>query len=302
MGESPLRELAVSGARDALAAGDADGAWEWLATMAAADRPAPLVAACLDRRSLCAANAGDWNLAERFATEAAAVVPTAQRQERLGLLRHRTSVLGDREWEVISVRVPPATKLHSEALRPEVAEVAACGAYFSRGAGSGGPWARYLRLSKQPPVDDEERAAVFRLAAGYFARFIAQSTSMLRVVEVVVPVPANPERYVSRMASLPDELARGVEGTLAIVMLPHALSWRPEVTGVQMKQLHWSERRRLAPEAFTTGAQAPRVQGRGVLLVDDITTSGSTLRACARVLRDAGATQVMACCLAHTEG
>ena len=39
-----------------------------------------------------------------------------------------------------------------------------------------------------------------------------------------------------------------------------------------------------------------------MLLVDDVITTGSTLRAAARVLREAGATMVMAAALSHTEG
>lgn len=302
MTEAVLAALAIAYARDALAGGDAAAAWEWLSSVPPARRPAELVAICLDQGSLAAGDSSDWKLAERLAAEAAATLPTPWRQERLGLLRRRAPTMGDHHWHVISAKVPPATKLPADALRPEVAEVAACGAYFSRGAGSGGPWARYLRLSKQPPVDDEERRPIFDLAAGYFSRFIERHTSLLRVAELVVPVPANPERYVTRMASLPDELARGVELTLALPMLPSALAWRPEMTEVEMKQLHWSDRRRLAREAFTTGRQAGKLRDRAPLLVDDVTTSGSTLRACARVLLDAGASRVVACCLAHTEG
>jgi len=297
-----LETLAIQNACDALECGDADKAWEWLSSVPAANRPAAVVAGCLDRRSLAAGDTGDWNLAARLAADAAGIVPSPWRQERLRLLRRRGPSMRDHEWDVISAKVPPATRLPADALRPEVAEVAACGAYFSRGTGSGGPWARYLRLSKHPPVDDQDRQAIFRLAAGYFTRFIERDTSLLSSAELVVPVPANPDRYAARMASLPDELARGVETTLALPMLPHALAWRAEMIEVEMKQLHWSERRQLAREAFTTGPQADKVKDRTVLLVDDVTTSGSTLRACARVLLDAGGRHVVACCLAHTEG
>ena len=41
-----------------------------------------------------------------------------------------------------------------------------------------------------------------------------------------------------------------------------------------------------------------KVQGRRVLLVDDICTTGATLAECARTLRDAGAADVMSVCVA----
>ena len=78
----------------------------------------------------------------------------------------------------------------------------------------------------------------------------------------------------------------------------------PEQAG-ERKAERWKkgeERRQASQEAFTVGRQAGRVRGRTVLLVDDITTTGGTLRACARALKSAGAVKVLACCLAHTEG
>ena len=43
-----------------------------------------------------------------------------------------------------------------------------------------------------------------------------------------------------------------------------------------------------------------RIRGGRILLVDDICTTGSTLRECARVLRDAGAAEVVAATVART--
>ncbi|MDP9454432.1 MAG: hypothetical protein M3Q60_01300 [Actinomycetota bacterium] len=202
----------------------------------------------------------------------------------------------------ISAVVPTSTRLTTDVLVPEVDAVAACGAYHSRGAGRSTPWSKYLRLSKAPPTEDEERRAVFSTAARYFSRCILKETDLLKAAEVVVPVPANPNRYGDRMASLPDELARGVERYLALRMLPNTIAWVPEMTYVEMKKLRRAERLHLSTLTFRSGNQAGRVANRGVLLVDDIMTSGSTLRACARVLLDAGATHVVACCLVHTEG
>ncbi len=313
MAKFDLTAIALGEARTALTAGDADAAWEWLQTLAPHLRPPDLVAACahaqsdtlaseLDARSRAAASEGEWDTAVRLATEAVSAMSTSWRQERLSLLRHRRPLQDDRKWRKLSEAVPPATRLPTGALRPELGAVAACSAYFSRGRGSSNPWIKYLRLSKAPPKEDEERKAVFSLAAGYFSWFVANNTDLLKVAEVVVPVPANPIRYVDRMASLPDELARGVESYLSLRMLPNAIAWVPEMTYVKMQQLSRAERPQLSRLIFRSGTQADRVANRGVLLVDDIMTSGSTLRACARVLRDAGATHVVSCCLAHTEG
>ena len=42
------------------------------------------------------------------------------------------------------------------------------------------------------------------------------------------------------------------------------------------------------------------VEGKRILLVDDICTSGATLKECVRVLTDAGAASVVCAALAHT--
>lgn len=83
---------------------------------------------------------------------------------------------------------------------------------------------------------------------------------------------------------------------------PFALAWNTEAVDVEMKKTARGERFAAAERAYRPGNQIAKVRGRVVLLVDDITTSGATLRAAARVLRAQGATAVIGCCLAHTEG
>ncbi|MGY1728362.1 ComF family protein [Geodermatophilus sp. SYSU D01062] len=298
----PLVALSVDRATAALAGGDAAAAWEWLEAIAAVDRPAELAAACRDALSREHANAQRWGAAEEAAAQAARYEPTPARQERLGLLRKREPLLPLAHFDVIAAKVPPPSWLSPSRLRPNVDEVHACGAYYAWGDRAEAPWSRYLRMSKAPPEEDAEREAIYRLAVGYFCRYLIENTDLLKFAETVVPVPPNPSRYADRMASLPDELASGVQSMLAVPQAPEALMWRPDKAHIEIKKLHGEERRQASQEAFTVGRQAARVRGRTVLLVDDITTTGGTLRACARALRSAGAVKVLACCLAHTEG
>lgn len=59
------------------------------------------------------------------------------------------------------------------------------------------------------------------------------------------------------------------------------------------KGLSRSERARNVAAAFAVNPRHMQdLQGRRVLLIDDVLTSGATLNACARVLQDAGAAAV----------
>lgn len=108
-------------------------------------------------------------------------------------------------------------------------------------------------------------------------------------VERVVPVPLHPWRGWLRGYNVPELLVR----RLARV---HGLSWGRDLRRVRLGERQsrlsgHSARVRNVARAFRLGAGAT-LQGRRVLLVDDILTSGATAAVCARVLRDGGARRV----------
>lgn len=63
-----------------------------------------------------------------------------------------------------------------------------------------------------------------------------------------------------------------------------------------LKGLNHGQRRKAVAGAFKA---ASRFDGRTVILIDDVLTSGSTAEACARALRRAGAGQVELICWAR---
>jgi hypothetical protein len=291
-----FQALRLSSARDALSSGNYAAAVEWLDGIPLADRPSDLVAKVEYGLAKEALRASQWAEAEHRLGAAAKTKLDPLYPERLSLIRKRSPLMDDHAWRAMDATVAPAGHMPEQALRPAVRGVWACGAYFSRGHLSGSPWSRFLRGAKDAT---EDREAMLTLATGFLCRFIAGRTPLLGLVDLVVPIPANPDRYGSRMLSLPDEMARSVQAQLAVPMRFEALSHSGE--DVKLSELSWADRRLAVRRTLVTG-DARGLTGRTVLVVDDITTSGATLRRAAQLLTDEGAAAVYAICLAHTEG
>lgn len=112
-----------------------------------------------------------------------------------------------------------------------------------------------------------------------------------------MPVPLHWRRRCSRGFNQADDLAAALG--LPVV---RALRRRRQ-TGVQAS-LHADHRRTNVAGAFALTRRARRtgaVAGAVVVLVDDVETTGATLDACARVLREAGAREVRAVTIARAE-
>jgi ComF family protein len=121
------------------------------------------------------------------------------------------------------------------------------------------------------------------------------------LVDIVVPVPLALERLSERGYNQASLLARPLAMRLHLPYNPGALS-RLRETRTQIG-LTAGERRANVFGAFV--ARSPLVQGKNILVIDDVTTTGSTMDACAFALLDAGAGQVYCLTLAqasqHTE-
>lgn len=114
--------------------------------------------------------------------------------------------------------------------------------------------------------------------------------------DLLVPVPLHARRLSWRGFNQSLELARLLARRLGRPLEPGALV-RLRHTEPQLT-LAAGQRRDNVRGAF--GADPAMVRGAGVLLVDDIMTTGGTLEECARILRRAGAARVDVLVLART--
>jgi ComF family protein len=107
--------------------------------------------------------------------------------------------------------------------------------------------------------------------------------------DIVVPVPLHRGRQRSRGYNQAAQLGRHVALATGMPFDADAAR-RIRATRPLARTMHRDERRDIVAGAFA--ATAARVEGRDILLVDDVVTTGATLGACAKALLDAGATSV----------
>ncbi len=154
-----------------------------------------------------------------------------------------------------------------------------------------GAWGRVVRAYKEDPVP-----SVARLAESRTVRALARRGSAAGAV--LVPVPMAPVRRRQRGCNPPETLALGLARRLGTFCAPRALCrvrWSRPLRG-----LGAAERRDLMAGAFVLGEAARGLDGRPVLLIDDVLTTGATLRAASETLRAAGIGPVRAWTLGRT--
>lgn len=136
--------------------------------------------------------------------------------------------------------------------------------------------------------------------AGPLGRLLAEDPRLLadgegRPIELVVSVPLHWRRRLLRGFDQSEELARwalrhakqahGSAPPLGRRVLRRTIATQPQT------ELDARERESNVADAFVV-RRPERIRGRRVLVIDDVTTTGATARACAAALRTAGAASV----------
>jgi ComF family protein len=108
---------------------------------------------------------------------------------------------------------------------------------------------------------------------------------VLEGADAAVPVPLHPTRRRSRGFNQAEDLARHLA-------MPVSLALRRIVATTTQAELPGAERHTNVREAFAATRAARGLTGKTVVLVDDVTTTGATMLACAGVLLAAGVKDV----------
>ncbi len=121
-----------------------------------------------------------------------------------------------------------------------------------------------------------------------FARWMARAgRELLADADMLVPVPLHPWRLFRRRYNQAALLTKALSRLTGVAHRPDALA-RIRATPPQGTMGRFGRRRNVAGAFRLTAA----VEGRHVLLVDDVLTTGVTVDECARVLKAGGARQV----------
>lgn len=114
-------------------------------------------------------------------------------------------------------------------------------------------------------------------------------------VQLITNVPLGYQRKQERGYNQARELAWPIATALRLPYASQALNRVRETR----TQVGLSAEERMANVDGAFSADPAKVNGKSILLVDDVATTGSTLNACARALRNAGAKEVYALSLAR---
>lgn len=134
--------------------------------------------------------------------------------------------------------------------------------------------------------------------APYLARMMAeQGKVLLDRADIIAPVPLHPRRLRQRRYNQAERLARHLVRLMrkrhgsAPALKPELLQ-RSRFTPAQA-QLAYSDRMSNVKDAFqVTPLHEADIPGNGILLIDDVITTGATLAECSRALREAQASWI----------
>ena len=187
----------------------------------------------------------------------------------------------------------------------------ACGFPFEYAVQGGSLCARcsvkrpaFNRARAAMAYDDGSRALILSFKHGGrtegLASFAAQmrraGRDILTDADLLIPVPLHPTRLIKRRYNQAALLSRALAKITPAGFAPDIL-FRTRRTDSQ-GGFNARARAKNVRGAFSV-KHPDKIQGRNLVLIDDVLTTGATLEACARTLKKAGAARVDGICLAR---
>ena len=199
-------------------------------------------------------------------------------------------------------------------LKPHRASYCLCCGRFLEGAGE--PHLCYSCLKKRPPFAIHRSCGLYRAELkdlillfkyrGYrvlakpLGRFALESLgreeSLWWGVDMIIPVPLHPKRKRQRGFNQAGALAKQLSKQKRILLEDRVLR---KMKNVPPQTCLDEEARAANVQGVYAVMRREKIQGKTILLIDDVYTTGSTLKECSRVLLRAGAKEVRAITIAQ---
>lgn len=193
----------------------------------------------------------------------------------------------------------------------------ACGLPFERAedavgqlcAGCAARPPRWNRARAALIYNDDSRKLILALkrrgdrnGLSVFARLMSDvGGDLISTADLIVPVPIHFTRLASRGFNQAGWLA-GAISRLHGVPVRHGVLKRVKATPSQGRMSAGQRRRNVAGAFALTESGNSALQGKRVLIVDDVYTTGATLNACARAIKQAGPANIDVVTLARVVG
>jgi ComF family protein len=118
--------------------------------------------------------------------------------------------------------------------------------------------------------------------------------------DLIIPVPLHRSKRRERGYNQSDYISSGLEQILKLEVINKCLK-RVRYTKTQTK-LTREERKENVSNAFKLNEKfTGRLNGKNIVLVDDVITTGATILECARILKENGCGKILTCSIALAE-
>lgn len=173
-----------------------------------------------------------------------------------------------------------------------------------------GPEAQSTLALKQPPIYDKARAVALyegtmrrlihklkyqdkhELTTLLASMMITSGSELIRESDLLIPIPLHRWRFWQRRFNQSTLLAAKL-AELTGLPLDHTSLIRHKKTRQQVGLTEQQRKRNMQGAFQLKPAAQPRLEGKNILLIDDVMTTGATANAAAALLKQAGCNSVM---------
>lgn len=152
---------------------------------------------------------------------------------------------------------------------------------------------------KYPPYIKELSKPLSFFIIQYFKSFEYQPTFLIKTFQsdfLLIPVPLYKKKLKERGFNQSEEIAKELSFFWKIPLISDVLLKIKE-TSSQIK-LSKEEREKNLKEAFIC-KNFEKIKGKKIILIDDVFTTGSTMEECSRILKQAGAKEILGIVIAR---